>query len=117
MDTRATLSLVDRLRLSADLWATAHNASLARLGRAVVNDGGFFTRLENQVQGTTTASLERFARFLVDAGNWPEGVEIPAEVIAFGHAVGVSAPSPAPSAGKAGGISPCVSAPCGERAA
>lgn len=104
MDSQATLSLVDRLRLSADLWADANSASLARLGRLVVNDGGFFTRLETQVQGTTTASLEKFARFLVDASNWPEGQDVPAEVIAFGHAVGVSAPCPDQSTNNCGQI-------------
>ncbi len=98
MDQSPTLPLVDRLRASAAAWVDANEASLARLGRAVVNDGGFFTRLETQVQGTTTASLERFARFLVEPANWPADASgarvVPAEVIAFGHAVGVSAAVP-----------------------
>lgn len=89
MNTLTALPLVDRLRQVSQLWAEAHEASLARLGKVVVNDGGFFTRLETQVQGTTTATLEKFARFLGDPGNWPEGV-VPQEAIDLAHRVGIS---------------------------
>lgn len=105
MKPDAPLPLIDRLRLCAALWTEANGATLARLGRSAVNDGGFFTRLENQVQGTTTASLERFARFMLDPANWPDG-GVPEEVVAFGHAVGVTPPAGDLSAGKDGEISP-----------
>ena len=80
--------LVERLKAAAQLWADANDASLARLGRAVMNDNGFFTRIDGNPV-TTTATLERFARFLGDAANWPEGA-VPEEVRAFVHVTGVS---------------------------
>jgi hypothetical protein len=89
MNTAPSLSLVDRLRLLAQLWAAQNDASLARLGKSVVNDGGFFTRLETQVQGTTTATLEKFAAFLANPGNWPDGV-VPQEAVDLAHRVGIS---------------------------
>lgn len=89
MERTPSLSLVDHLRHAAHIWAGAHDASLARLGKFVVNDGGFFTRLETQVQGTTTATLEKFAVFLNDAGNWPDGA-VPKEAIDLAHRVGIS---------------------------
>lgn len=89
MNQLTVLSLVDRLRQVAQLWVSAQDASLARLGKTVVNDGGFFTRLETQVQGTTTATLEKFAAYLGDPGNWPEGV-VPQEAIDLAHRVGIT---------------------------
>lgn len=83
------LPLVDHLRAAAHLWVKANAASLSRLGKAVVNDGGFFTRLETQVQGTTTATLEKFAAFLTDPGNWPEGA-VPQEAVDLAHRVGIT---------------------------
>lgn len=92
MNAHSNISLIDRLKASAASWVEISSGSPARLGREVVNDGGFFTRLESQPQGTTTATLEKFARFLIDPANWPEGAVIPAHVTAFAHAVGISTP-------------------------
>lgn len=89
MNTVTALSLVERLRQVSQLWVTAQDASLSRLGKSVVNDGGFFTRLETQVQGTTTATLEKFAAFLGDPGNWPDGA-VPQEALDLAHRVGIS---------------------------
>lgn len=80
--------LIDRLRCCADIWVASNAASLARLGRAVLNDSSYFNRTESP-QGTTTATLEKFARFLGDGGNWPDGA-VPREVCEFVHVVGVS---------------------------
>ena len=82
-------TLLDRLRVSAQLWVEARDASFARLGREVINDGGFFARIEARGASTTTATLERFARFLGDAANWPDG-EVPEAVRGFVHVVGVN---------------------------
>lgn len=84
------LTLPERLRLSAQLWTERTGFTLARLGRDVVNDGGFFARIESGAAPTTT-TLEKFASFLGDAGNWPEGA-VPEEVAAFVHVTGVRAP-------------------------
>lgn len=80
--------LIERLKAAAQQWVEANDASLARLGRAVMNDNGFFSRIDGNPV-TTTATLERFARFLGDAANWPEGI-VPEEVRAFVHVTGVS---------------------------
>ena len=98
MNTRANPSLVDRLRKTAALWVAAHDASLARLGKSVVNDGGFFSRLQTQVQGVTTATLEKFAGFLADPANWPEGV-VPQEAVDLAHVVGITPALAAVSSG------------------
>lgn len=97
--------LRSRLSDCAQGWADAHDAPLSRLGKRVTGNANFFERLAAG-EGFTIATLEKFAAFLTDGSNWPEGAEVPAEVIAFGHAVGVSAPAPALSAGDASGISP-----------
>ena len=81
-------SLTDRLTVCAGLWTAANSATLARLGTLVVNDGGFFSRV-GAGTSTTTKTLERFARFLIDAANWP-GAEVPFDVCQFAHVVGVS---------------------------
>ncbi len=81
--------LVERLKSAAQMWATANDATLARLGRLVMNDNGFFNRIDaNPV--TTTATLERFARFLAEATNWPSQI-VPVDVLAFVHVTGVTA--------------------------
>ena len=88
MDAHPTLPLLDRLRVCAALWSEATDAKLARLGREVVNDGGFFARLESPGASTTTATLEKFARFLIDPANWPDA-KVPGDVVAFGHVTGI----------------------------
>lgn len=95
--------LIDRLRLCADLWTAANGATLARLGRTVINDGGFFTRIEAS-GSTTTATLEKFSRYLSDAANWPEG-RVPEVVREFGHVVGGNRRSRVPATGLAGEMS------------
>ncbi len=92
MDLTNSVRLVDRLRSCAELWAGANSASLAKLGRLAVNDSSYFNRIESP-QGTTTVTLERFARFLLDASNWPDG-DAPGEVMSFAHAVGVAPKAP-----------------------
>ncbi|MDP3550631.1 MAG: hypothetical protein Q8R81_09560 [Novosphingobium sp.] len=95
--------LVERLKTAAQLWVDQHQASLARLGRSVMNDGGFFSRIETNPV-TTTATLERFARFLGDAGNWPDGA-VPDDVRAFVHVTGVSTEPEGNSTGQINGLS------------
>ncbi|MFZ5745252.1 MAG: hypothetical protein ACOY7T_12320 [Pseudomonadota bacterium] len=99
-----TLTLIDRLRQSADRWREVNDATLAKLGRLVINDGGFFSRIEAPGASTTTATLERFARFLGDPANWREGA-VPDVVAEFVHAVGVSPEPAATATGQAGEMS------------
>ena len=109
MDTSPPLTQLDRLYRAADCWTAAHEASRARLARLVVNDTGFFSRLESGKANPTLATLERFARFFADGANWPDG-RVPAaaevEVAAFCHVNGVSLAKGAPAtitAGKSDG--------------
>ncbi|MCT2398502.1 hypothetical protein [Novosphingobium mangrovi (ex Huang et al. 2023)] len=83
------MTLIDRLLCCARLWTDANERSLARLATLVSNDGKFFTRLESGRGNATTATLEKFARFLGDGANWPDGA-VPREVCEFVHIVGIS---------------------------
>lgn len=95
--------LVERLKSAAQQWANANDATLARLGRVVMNDNGFFSRIDGNPV-TTTATLEKFARYLGDGGNWPDG-DVPADVLAFVHVTGVTAESVEASTGQINGLS------------
>ena len=86
---REALPLVERLKRVALLWSESTGRTLGALATVVANHGSFFERLEQPGAGTTTASLEKFARFLVDPGSWPEGA-VPDEACRFAHAVGIS---------------------------
>lgn len=108
-DMTAVTPLIDRLKQAAQLWTEAHGFTLARLGREVVNDGGFFARIDAPEASTTTATLERFARFLGDGTNWPGGV-VPDAVASFVHVVGVSPAETAAATGQADGMSGQVAA-------
>lgn len=120
MDMPKSLRLIDRLRASAALWAEANGASQAKLGRLAINDSSYFNRVESP-QGTTTATLEKFARFLVDPDNWPAGDDgirrVPDDVLAFAHIVGVTSSEQGASPDSAGeiigsdGVSACHGAP------
>ncbi|MEO5605581.1 MAG: hypothetical protein ABIR02_08215 [Novosphingobium sp.] len=96
MDNSEPLSLPDRLVAISRLWSAATGRSLGALASVVVNHGSFFERLESGGASTTTATLEKFARHLGDAGNWPDGA-VPREVREFSHMVGVAAKAPVPS--------------------
>ena len=95
--------LVERLKSAAQQWANANDATLARLGRVVMNDNGFFSRIDGNPV-TTTATLEKFARFLGEVGNWPTGV-VPDDVLAFVHVTGVTAETEGLATGQIKGLS------------
>lgn len=90
MSEHHPIPLVERLKQGAALWSAATGRSLGALATIVANHGSFFERLDSPGAGTTTATLEKFARYLSDPVNWPEG-EVPEEVCRFAHAVGISA--------------------------
>ena len=80
------LSLPDHLREAAQAWCRAHDdAKPARLGRLALGDSAFFNH--DAQKGPTTATLEKFAAFFADAGNWPDGCAIPEAVCGFIHRV------------------------------
>lgn len=88
----ANLDLKSRLIQCAEAWAAAHgDAPLSRLGKLVAGDANFFERLRAG-GGVNVTTLEKFARFLADAANWPDGT-VPEEARAFAHVTGVSVPA------------------------
>ena len=107
------IPILDRLLAAAKAWCAANDATLPRLGKRVVRDTSFFNRIEQSNASTTTATLTRFAAFLSDGGNWPDG-RVPQIALDFAHVVGVSVEAEALSPGNSGDLSP---APAAERAA
>lgn len=105
METSQPPTLIEQLHRCAVLWTNLHEAAPGRIGRLVVNDGGVLTRIAQPGASVTTATLERFAAFLVDAGNWPEGC-VPEEAVEFAHRVGIVAHPASLSPGKDGNPSP-----------
>src|SRR4051812_20627662 len=98
MDAITTpVPLVDRLTQCAALWAETPDGSLSKLGKIVVRDGAFFDRLGER--GPSTSTLEKFARFLADPANWPDGA-VPEGAVSFAHVTGVTPATPPPSPGK-----------------
>lgn len=96
--------LIDRLRHCATLWSDANGRTLGALSSIVMNHGSFFDRFIEPGASTTTATLERFARYLGDAANWPDGV-VPETVCDFVHVVGVTPAVAAPATGQIGELS------------
>jgi hypothetical protein len=98
-----TLTLSDHLLACADLWCAANEqAKLATLGRLAMNDTAFFAREVSR--GPTTATLEKFAAFLGDPGQWPGG-RVPEKVCEFVHRVEGRTPAGCGSTGKDHGFS------------
>lgn len=82
------MTLIDRILALADLWSAANgHRSTSRLSTKVANDGGLLKRLAAG-GGATVASLDKFALYLREPGNWP-GEVIPIEgsklLDAIGH--------------------------------
>jgi hypothetical protein len=94
----------DRLLALAEQWAAATGRSLGALSSVVSNQGGTLDRLRDPATAVTDSTLEKFARFLADAANWPDG-EVPDEARAFAHVCGVSAGTPALATGESDDLS------------
>ncbi|MEQ5789056.1 hypothetical protein J3454_14260 [Erythrobacter sp. NFXS35] len=90
METKINSSLTEQLHRCAVIWTDTHGAAPTRIGRVVVNDGGLVQRIAQPGASVTTATLEKFAAFLGDPGNWPEG-SVPQEALDLAHRVGVTA--------------------------
>ncbi|MBX7496788.1 hypothetical protein K3172_13055 [Qipengyuania sp. 6B39] len=90
------IDLKTRLAEAAQIWCTAHAAAegkevpLSRLSKAIGYDGKFFDTLPTMRRGPSTDTLEKFARFLADPANWPDGT-VAEEAKALAHVCGVSA--------------------------
>lgn len=104
METTGTPTLIERLQRCAMLWTDAHSAAPGRIGRVVVNDAGVLPRISQPGASVTTATLEKFAAYLADPVNWPEGV-VPQEAVDLAHVVGVTPAGAGLSPGKSAGVS------------
>lgn len=104
------MDLKTRLAETADAWCAAWGRAeqapvpLSRLSKRVMDDGKFFENLSDMRRGPSTDTLEKFARFLADPANWPEGA-VAEEARALAHVVGVSLIPAEPSAGNEGELS------------
>lgn len=96
-----TPTLIERLQRCAQLWTEAHRAAPGRIGRVVANDAGVLPRISQPGASVTTATLEKFAAYLADPANWPEGI-VPQEALDLAHVTGVTPACPALSPGKSG---------------
>lgn len=102
--------LKSRLVRACETWAAAHAAAearevpLSRIGKRVAGDANFFQRIEPSWATCNITTLERFAQFLGDGANWPDG-SVPEDVRDFVHVIGVNPPGEALSPGKGGEIS------------
>lgn len=105
------IDLKTRLASAANAWCRACSIEagdcvpLSRLSKPIMGDGKFFDGLQDMRRGPSTDTLEKFARFLADPANWPDGV-VAEEAKAFAHVVGVSAPADVAAEGTDGEVSP-----------
>lgn len=104
MDHLSAPRLRDRLLAAADIWAAACGRSTGALSSIVANHGQALDRLRDPANKVTDATLEKFAAYLADPANWPEGA-VPQEAIDLAHVTGVTPASPGLSPGKIGGDS------------
>lgn len=82
----------DRLLGVAALWSEATGRSAGALSSVVSNHGSTLDRLRDPSLAVTDTTLEKFARFLADAANWPGG-DVPPEALALAHVTGVCLPA------------------------
>lgn len=81
------MTLIDRILALAEFWAAARgHSSTSRLSTIVANDGGLLKRIGDG-GNTTVATLDKFASFLREPVNWPEGL-IPVEAEGLLDAIG-----------------------------
>ncbi len=104
MDHLSPPRLRDRLLHAAEAWSRATGRTLGALSSIVSNHAQTVERLRDPSNKVTDATLEKFAAFLADPANWPQGA-VPQEAIDLAHVVGVSVPCPALSSGNIGGNS------------
>lgn len=91
MDQVSPLRLRDRLLLAADAWCAATGRSVGALSSVVANHAQTLQRLRDPSNNVTDATIEKFAAFLSDPANWPEGA-VSQEAIDLAHRVGVTIP-------------------------
>lgn len=89
MDQNSRLRLRDTLLLAAERWALATGRSTGALSSIVANNGRALERLRDPDTAVTDATLEKFAGYLADSANWPDG-SVPKEAIDLAHRVGIS---------------------------
>lgn len=105
MTTHSPPSLRQRLLAAANAWAVATGRTLGGLSAKVANHGHALDRLADPDKAVTDATLEKFARFLVDPANWPNGA-VAKEAVDLAHVVGVNTQTAPASAIKDDRFSP-----------
>lgn len=95
---------LERLFIAADKWTERAGKSRSHLARLIVNDSGFFSRIEGGKTSPTLTTIGKFAQFFADPANWPDG-HIPAEAVSFVHVNGLSVPEGAAATGQGRNLS------------
>lgn len=96
------MMLIPRLVAVAEIWASTHDRSLARLATIVVNDGKLFERISGG-GSCTVATYERLMAHLRDPSNW--AAPIPYAAARLLHVDTDATDLVSPSCGNAGEIS------------
>ncbi|KLE32438.1 hypothetical protein [Aurantiacibacter luteus] len=92
--------LLDLLNACADTWAQANMTTLAQLSLRVTGGNNRFFRDLAAGSDPGVGRVERFARFLHDPANWPEGL-VPEVACELAHRVGVSGAALSAATGQA----------------
>lgn len=103
MHNAPPLAPLERLFAASDLWVAASRTSRSALAKKVVNDTGFFSRLDKGAASPRVDTMQKFARFFADEASWPDGrvpAEARVEVAAFCHVNGVSVSWGDPATGR-----------------
>lgn len=96
--------LRDRLLLAAEAWSRATGRTSGALSSLVSNHAQTIDRLRDPANKVTDATLEKFAVFLADPANWPDGA-VPQDALDLAHVTGVSSAAAGLSSGKIAGNS------------
>ena len=91
--------LRDRLLDAAQAWSRATGRTLGALSSVVSNHAQTIERLRDPGNKVTDATLEKFASYLADPANWPEGA-VPQEAVDLAHVVGITPAALPASPGK-----------------
>lgn len=91
--------LRDRLLIAAEVWSRSTGRTLGALSSVVSNHAQTIDRLREPANKVTDATLEKFAAYLADPANWPEGI-VPQEALDLAHVTGVTPACPVLSPGK-----------------
>ncbi len=78
--------LRNNLLVTAAAFANANNCAVSTVARRVTNDPNFFARLRDPKNSFTARTYDKVMRWAAD--NWPEGKQLPLELMGWMAATG-----------------------------